>query len=371
MFSSKSSDTIHAPTAILVNKVKELGFNEEPTLGNNYHRSLYNAGNLIDENKGTLKGISAYVTALTHWDNDIMVGQNIMLDYNDSSFEETVGNWAVYQNGVEVGGEVGDETVENGPFASVLYSSPSDAPVPPLFDPLFPPRNAGYGVLTTSSTTPYIMYLPDSELSKRTYGIPVEENKRYIFTGWVKQLDSVAATVTATITWYNSLGTSLGSTSVGPTFTTTTSWQEFTSACDSGRNGQVAPRTATYAALVLTVTAASATTGRLAFDMFMMSEADKSFEYEDARRINVYVSGELENYVINPSFEEGVGFWTASPNSSFAQDPTVYPQAQVFPLVEKPYGPTSWGRAHVGELTVFLDLEEFMLQHGLHQTGFL
>ena len=61
--------------------------------------------------------------------------------------------------------------------------------------------------------------------------------------------------------------------------------------------------------------------------MIQLAEAANSYEFEDARRVRVYVKGEQENYVLNPDFEQGIGFWSASPNGSIAQDPTIYPGA--------------------------------------------
>ena len=64
-------------------------------------------------------------------------------------------------------------------------------------------------------------------------------------------------------------------------------------------------------------------------DMFQLAEYQNSLEFEDARRVRVVVQGERENIIPNPSFEWGVGGWIASPNGSFAQDPTIYNTAVV------------------------------------------
>lgn len=87
-------DYRYYPHSLLGTAVTSLGFSYEPTLGDNYHRALYRSGNLINSLKGSKLGLRIYVTALTHFDNSIIKGKNLMLDYNDSSFEEAVGSWA-------------------------------------------------------------------------------------------------------------------------------------------------------------------------------------------------------------------------------------------------------------------------------------
>ena len=348
-------DRFRAETAVLANissvslasskllkyKVLELGFNYEPTLGDNYHRSLYNSGNLINADKGTTKALSTYVTALTHWGNDVTIGHNIMLDYNDSSFEETVGNWS--------GGLVNHQYANYPELGYVGF--PVVPPVPHLSDSEYPPRQLGFASLSTAATTPVTLTLPSGGRIPDT-AIPVTGNTAYIFTGWVQQLDSTAATISANIIWYDAFGNTIGKTANTSLTTSSASWKEFLSESTSGRGGVLSPVKAVYAGLSVKVTPAAATASRYIFDMFMLSDPASSYEYQDARRINIAVSGEYENYVINPSFEEGVGGWIASPNGSFAQDPTVSPSSLVWPTHPAPYDPGELP-GHVGELTIF------------------
>ena len=73
----------------------DLGFKYEPSLGDFYHRSLYRSGLGNFSSKGTTSAIQEYIGALTHWSADIDPYINMMLDYNDSSFEESTGHWYV------------------------------------------------------------------------------------------------------------------------------------------------------------------------------------------------------------------------------------------------------------------------------------
>jgi hypothetical protein len=357
---SKASSTVYAPNQLLKNKIEELGFTYEPTLGDTYHRSLYNSGNLINSDKGTLKGLAGYITALTHWNSKITVGHNLMLDYNDSSFEENTGNWSSYIEGTDAGAPgslLSQHLYANNATSGGELGVAINPPSPNLYDHTYTPRNLGFGVISTSATSTVSIWLPDEEYTATTTTIPIKQNTRYIFTGWVKQLDATTATVTASIYWYDRVGNIIGTTPAGPSLATTTGWNEFTSYCSTARNGYLSPVNAVYAGLRLYVTPSSATTARYAVDMFMLCEPENSLEYQDARRINIAVAGDLENYILNPSFEEGVGFWTASYNGSFAQDPTISPSSLVWPLYNvaayNPNDPAQYLSAHVGELTAF------------------
>lgn len=313
---ANSANHIYAPNEILKYKVTDFGFNYEPSLGDPYHRTLYNAGNVINGLKGTSQAIKAYTTALTHLDADVTVGNNLMLDYNDSSFEETVGRWVA----------------SSGTFTQLAYANSSSVfgstitpPTPGMYDFIYPPRQVGFAYLTTTGTTPVTLTLPGNGYTPILNGIPVQPNTRYVFTGWVQHANA-SATVTAQIKWYDQVGNYISTTTAGATTTTTTSWQEFISACDSGRNGKLSPYNAQYAVVLLTITPSSGTNKYL-FDMFQFADPISSFEYEDARRVRVYIGGERENYIDNPGFEQGIGGWTVSPNASFAEDPTIYPGA--------------------------------------------
>ena len=294
---TQSMDKTYAPSSILNAKILDYGFEYEPVLGDSYHRSLVGVSNIVNAYKGVPKSINSYVTGLTHWSSKILLGHNLMLDYNDSSFEESVGRWVA----------------SSGTFVSKTFDSESLTPPPStavLFDPTTKPRLVGFGQLTTTATTAVTLSLPNtSDITLN--GIVVEPNTRYIFTGWVKHRDANAATITATVSWYNVFGTLISTTTTPTALTTTTSWNEFASKSDSGRNGIKSPSNAAFAKVVITVTPASATSSRFAFDLFQFAEYTKSFEFQDPKRIGVAVSGDRVNYIPNGSFEAGIGSWSA------------------------------------------------------------
>ena len=88
-----ASDYLSYPRKLLSVAVDELQLNVEPSLGDNYHRSLYLKGNLINSLRGTKLGIQVFGSALTHSKVTATMGENLLLDYNDSSFEESTGAW--------------------------------------------------------------------------------------------------------------------------------------------------------------------------------------------------------------------------------------------------------------------------------------
>jgi hypothetical protein len=299
-----SFDPFYTPSSLLNAKATSLNLQYEAALGDTYNRSLAATGNVINARKGTAQSLTTYTTALTHWGATYRLGHNILLDYNDSSFEQSVGRWGV----------------SSGTLSSVTYTAAGISAPTPFTDLEAPVKVQGLGRLATASTTPITMSLPASGLDIKTSGIPVKGNTRYVFSGYARRT-AVATTVSATITWYDQFGNSLGTTSAGTSLTTTTSFAEFTSISDSGRNGKLSPLNARFAKITLTVTPASSTSNLVYFDMFQLSEPEHSFMYEDARKIYIDVAGEKENYFFNPEMEYGLSSWTAL-NGSLSQDTT-------------------------------------------------
>jgi hypothetical protein len=299
---ANSWNPIYTPSALLDYKGSSLGFSYEAALGDTYNRSLASTGNVINSYKGTSAGLTIYTTALTHWGASYSLGHNMMLDYNDSSFEESIGRW-----GISAG------TLAKSTYASESISAPA-----PFVDASYPARSVGLGKVSTSSTSALTMSLPASGLDIKNNSIPVKGSTRYIFSGWVRHT-AVATSISATITWYDQFGNSLGTTPAGTTVTTTTAFSEFTTASDSGRNGKLSPLTAVFAKVTLTITPSSATANLVYFDMLQFAESLHSLMYEDARKIYINVEGEKENYLYNPEMEYGLSSWTPL-NGTLTQD---------------------------------------------------
>lgn len=284
---------IYTPSAILDWKGPSFGVFYEDALGDAYNRSLSNTANLINSYKGTSLALQIYTTALTHLGANISVGNNLLLNYNDSSFEESLGQW----------------TASSGTFIATTYAAAAVTPPSTAFtDPLYTPRVIGLAKLTTAATTP--VTLSQNTSAVNLYGVPVTAGVNYVFSGWTRHLTN-AGTVSALIKWYDRNNNYLSSTSAGTSVTTTTSWQEFTSASTSGRNGISAPSRAAFASVQITVTPSSSSSSGFLFDFFQLSVAKNSFEYQDARRVLIALDGQEKNYLANPDFEYGFSSWAA------------------------------------------------------------
>jgi hypothetical protein len=87
------SDYRKYPTSMLGYGVTDRGLSYEPTLGDNYHRALYKNGHLITSLKGSKLGLDLFISSLTHFKNTVSLGNNLLLDYNQASFEENISCW--------------------------------------------------------------------------------------------------------------------------------------------------------------------------------------------------------------------------------------------------------------------------------------
>jgi len=300
---SSSGDLI--PSALLKDKVTELGFIYEPALGDVYHRSLYKAGHIINAYKGSKDGVIAYTTAMTHWPSYLEYGNNLFLDYNDSSFEESIGRWSI------VGGTL---LVQKYATATADLGVVITPALPKLYNLNYPPRSIGCGLITTSATTTTLSLPATNPIA---YGIPVKAGTRYLVTGLVRQVTANSATVGMTISWFNRSGVLISETTPDTLLTTTTSWQEFKSGSTYALNGFEAPTNSVYAKVNIYFTAASGK--KFLIDMLSFKEAIveemgilgtvPAYEYVDSRLVEILVESDIENVIFNPEFENGTSFW--------------------------------------------------------------
>jgi hypothetical protein len=340
-----ANDRLYIPGTLLKYRVQDFGFNYEPALGDSYHRSIFGAANAINSYKGTSLGIGIYTTALTHWADEIIIGHNLMLNYNDSSFEESIGNWGsgfVQYVGGSATPSISPMTLTHHKYADSFleFGTALTPPSPGLYDRVFTPRDKGFMVYQgTQATYAQAKWfrLPaedGSPLSSTTLrdvkkGIPVTPGKRYVFSGWARSKNArptsgaqyLAPAVNNTVCYiailfFDRNNNFIEQSAHGTPLWFTNTWKEFHSGrIDNGieytdRVGHLAPPDAAYAA-VRFYAETDHVLGGLYFDMFQFAEAEKSYEFEDARRIQVHVKGQKENYLPNPDFAEGLGSWSA------------------------------------------------------------
>ena len=100
-------DTTKISGLLLPPLLQELAIAYEPEIGYQQTRVLARSASELYKSKGTSDGLKEFLKAFTGWSvpavnssaaispvNGVQVGHNLMLDYNDSSFEESVGHWA-------------------------------------------------------------------------------------------------------------------------------------------------------------------------------------------------------------------------------------------------------------------------------------
>jgi hypothetical protein len=98
-------DTAKLNGLLLPSMLQELGLTYEPEIGYQQARILSRDATALYKGKGSLDGLREFLKAFTGWAvptiadvpnptvDGISVSKNKMLDYNDSSFEESVGHW--------------------------------------------------------------------------------------------------------------------------------------------------------------------------------------------------------------------------------------------------------------------------------------
>ena len=99
-----NSSTVNG--ALVPSLMNQFGLTYEPALGLQQNRKLLRDGVTLTKQKGSKEGLVGFIKDFTSWGvpvpisgtpnpstNGIVIGHNLMLDYNDSSFEESTGHW--------------------------------------------------------------------------------------------------------------------------------------------------------------------------------------------------------------------------------------------------------------------------------------
>jgi phage tail-like protein len=269
--------------------MQEFGLQYEPSLGLKQSRIFLRNAVRLYKNKGTKAGLNEFLKAYAGYDNVISMGKNLMLDFNDSSFEQSIGSWS---------------SISNATLARHLATdSPTIAPYHELSSqPDFPNNQKATLQITSVSSGNIIIGLSgDSPLH---YGIPVTPSTAYTFTGYA-QAGTTGRAVSAQIYWYDRYGKALTPSSAGSTSTNSTStWTRFTSSVTS-------PSGAFFA--VPNIKIASASSGEVHYIDALQFEKNSSATYfQDARQLELTLIATRINEIINPNFETNTNNWTPS-----------------------------------------------------------
>jgi hypothetical protein len=281
-------DTSVAYAPIIPVMMQQFGLAFEPELGLQQSRILLRNVAYIDKSKGSLEGIENFIKAFTGYDQITTPSKNIMLDYNDSSFEESVGRWA----------SIAHCTLARVNNATVTpYSEPS---LPSLFP------NKAAGALQVNTTNGGDAELACGLSNPKTRGIPVKEGFVYTFSIYTQaSASNKRRNVHVDIRWFNLFGQEIsraGEVSILDPFG---SW---------GRVAvtDTAPVNCFFAIPTIRIEGSSNNEHHW-FDAAQFEESSLgATEFEEARGINITLKATRVNELENPGFETTLTPWVTT-----------------------------------------------------------
>lgn len=273
-------DPSKVPWRVLSLLCAELGVPYEPQLGLTNTRVLLTNAVHIHKTKGTIPGIEAFASSLTGWGTDVVQGINLMLDYNDSSAEEGIGNW----------------------WPKALCTL-AQAPSSTLTPYVSPTGNLTQGSLALTSTAAGTCQARCG--GSRTHGtlrdgVPVTAGQVYSLSGRVNS----GLVNNCGLAWFNSKGVFISlSTGTAPITAVTGAWSQLTAV------NLTAPAGAYFATVHWTVDATAA--AQIAYsDAWQVEKSATASAFQEARQLQVLLDADRINEVTNPSFEVGTTDWS-------------------------------------------------------------
>lgn len=333
------SDSTYTPTELLGPSISDLGFEVEPVLGDTYHRSLFKVGNLINSLKGTETGIKTFASAVTHWGTRVVAGNNLMLNYNDSSFEDGVGNW------ICTGGTLSYELYANTTDSSNDFGqpiTPNTANLPFQETGVITVRDKGFGVITTDDypNPPYGGYVRINcgEEDPITQGIPVSPGKYsfYVYARHGLNKTSGFGVLQLGVKFYDVRGNLISSVSAEQSFTLTNDWEKYEYVCPAVY-GFSKP-----AFVSLHIAVSGDALDPVLLDFMSFGEYSSQDQFQDSRTALVSLYGERENLLPNPNFKYSAGGWDVR----YSLD-----GSQVTQLEEPPVGIITHSGGFCGKIT--------------------
>jgi hypothetical protein len=274
--------------------MKQLGLNYEPELGLKQSRIYLRNAIRLYQTKGSKLGVEEYVKAYAGYDNTVNMGRNLMLDYNDSSFEESIGSWVSISNA----GLIRNTTVT--PYAETLSQSS------------FPNKQKGVLAVNNTSGSSATVAFKCGITNPITQGIPVKAGLTYTLSAYTTA-GTTGRAITSSIVWYNKNGTLISTkTSTSPTTNSNTAF-----ATRLSLSGQ-APAGSVYAVPGFSI----ASVGNLAsnekhyFDAIQFENSSSATYFQDARQIEITLKATRINELLNPNFETTTDNWTVT-NGTF------------------------------------------------------
>jgi hypothetical protein len=267
--------------------MEEFGVLYEPYIGLKQSRVFLRNISHLYQSKGSLAGIKDFIKAYAGYDNKIALGKNLMLDQNDSSFEQSIGSWVSITNA-----SLARHLATDSPTIIPYVESASQADFPNL-------QNATLQV-TASSSGNVVLGMNNS--TPIHYGIPVTSFTNYTFTAYT-QAGTTGRSVAAKIDWYDSKGRALTSSSYGSGTTNAThSWGRVVVTAQS-------PQGAAYGVPGIKITSA-ASGEKHYFDALQFEQSSSATYFQDARQIEITLIASRINEITNPNFEGSTAGWS-------------------------------------------------------------
>lgn len=259
----------------------------EPELGMKQMRLLLRDTVHLYRNKGTVPGIEGFVSAISGYGATVQPLKNLMLDYNDSSAEESIGNWG-FASLCTVNRYVADDIINAVPDA--IGSTMRAAGV--------------FKMTATAAGTPSTRTPVQPWEDGRGRGIPVTEGTTYTFSGYARSGSGGATAATLGVYWMDKNGAWLTEYTGAATADPAADWTTRIAATGA------APAGAVYAGLQLAFDAAAP--GDVVYwDALQFEAGSAATAYEDARLIDIDVFPERINLIPNPGLEADTGGWSA------------------------------------------------------------
>ena len=309
----------------------QFGLRYEPELGLKQSRILLNNAIRLYKNKGSKLGVKEYVKAYAGYDNTVYMSKNLMLDQNDSSFEQSIGSWSPVANCTLV-----RHSITDSPSIAPYNETQSSATFPNL-------QSAVLKVTGTASGTAELSLSGDSPIH---YGIPVNAGSTYTFSGYARA-GTTARSVQGKLYWYGSTGALISSSSAGTGVSDTSgTWSQF-------KVTQAAP-TGAYFCVPRILIPSTVNTEKHYFDCLQFELASSATYFKEARQIQITLVATRINEVLNPNFESNTNHWSVT-NGALTNSTTVIAADSDAPLVSLSSGSVKVLPAAAGAVTLISD----------------
>jgi hypothetical protein len=403
-------DTSKLNGLLLPSLLQELGLEYEPEIGYQQARILTRDAVALYKGKGSRDGLREFLKAFTGYAvptiaavpnptvDGVTVGANKMLDYNDSSFEESIGHWVSGTNAAlaclkvkkistvsltsnvltltigahdyKVGNKIyvfgfdkplfnqttsvsitaitatsvsfaltGTDYPSTTAWNPTTNAFPTIAPYPnPWVESTAPTNypNLQKGILAVKNTNASAgtVKILCGSSAPITKGIPVTAGLAYSFSVYTVN-STTTRLVTAGIDWYNRFGVYISSIAGTATASGTGVFSTRVSVVASGIN--VAPATAYYAVPTISIAGldGSASTEFQYFDCAEFEQSAAITAFEDARQLRFTLKANRINELANPHFASPITPWTVTGATPSVITSTREPEATVWEVAYK------------------------------------